>query len=61
MYERIYFIYSHVDFLSGQDFAVLMNNWDFELTQYKLHSESTCTKYNSCEIEWSPEIGFWLS
>jgi len=60
-YERIYFIYSHVDFLSGQDFAFLMNSWDSELTQYKLHSESNCTKYNSCEIEWSPEISFWLS
>ena len=49
MYERIYFIYSHVDFLSGQDFDFLMNNWDSELTQYKLHSELNCTKYNSCK------------
>jgi len=37
-----------------------MDNWDLELTQYKLHSELNCTKYNSCEIEWCPEIGFWL-
>jgi hypothetical protein len=50
MYERIYFIYTHVDFLSGQDFAFLMNNWDSELTQYKLHSESNCTKYNSKDL-----------
>ncbi len=61
MYERIYFIYFHVDFLSNEDFAFLMNNWDLELKQYKLHSETNCTKFKSCEIEWSPEIGFWLS
>ncbi len=51
MYEKIYFIYSHVDFLSNKDFAYLMNNWDLELTQYKLHSESSCTIFKSCNIE----------
>ncbi len=61
IYERIYFIYSHVDFLSDGDFAFLINNWDSELTRYKLHSKSNCTNYKSCDIEWSPEIGFWLS
>ena len=61
MYERIYFIYSHVEYLSDADFAFLINNWDTELTQYKLHSESNCTNYKSCDIEWSPEVGFWLS
>jgi hypothetical protein len=61
MYERIYFIYSHVDFLSIKDFTYLMNNWDSELTQYKFHLESSCTIFKSCDIEWSPEIGLWLS
>jgi hypothetical protein len=61
MYERISFIYSHVEYLSNEDFAYLMNIWDSELTQYKLHLESNCTKFKSCDIEWSPEIGFWLS
>jgi hypothetical protein len=61
MYERIYFIFSHVDFLSDKDFTYLMNNWDSELTQYKLHSESSCTIFKSCDTEWSPEIGLWLS
>jgi hypothetical protein len=61
MYERIYFIYSHVEYLSNKDFAYLMNNWDSELMLYKLHSESNCTKFKSCDIDWSPEIGFWLS
>ncbi len=61
MYERIYFIYSHVEYLSDKDFSYLMNNWESELTQYKLHSESNCTKFKSCDIEWSPETDFWLS
>jgi hypothetical protein len=37
IYERIYFIYSHVEYISDEDFAYLMNNWDSKLTQYKLH------------------------
>ncbi len=61
MYERIYFIYSHMEYLSDPDFAFLINNWDTELTQYKLHSESNCTNYKSCDIKWSPEVGFWLA
>jgi hypothetical protein len=61
MYERIYFIHSHVEYFSNKDFSYLMNNWDSELTQYKLHSESNCTKFKSCDVEWSPETSFWLS
>ena len=61
MYERIYFIYSHVKYLPDGDFAFLINKWDTELTHYKLHSETNCTNYKSCDIEWSPEVGFWLS
>jgi hypothetical protein len=38
-----------------------MNNWDRELIQFKLHLEVECTKFKSCHIEWSPEVGFWLS
>ena len=61
MYERIYFIYSHIEHLSEDDFSYLMNKWDTELIQFKLHSEKECTKYKSNQIEWSPEVGFWLS
>jgi hypothetical protein len=38
-----------------------MNNWDKELVQFKLHLEVNCTKFKTCYIEWSPEVGFWLS
>jgi hypothetical protein len=38
-----------------------MNNWDSELIQFKLHLETACTKFKMCHIEWSPEVGFWLS
>ncbi len=51
MYERIYFIYSHVEYISDKNFAYLMNNWDSKLTQYKLHLDSNCTKFKSCDIE----------
>ena len=38
----------------------MMNNWDRELMQFKLHSEINCTKFKSFQIEWSPKVGFWL-
>ena len=61
MYQRIYFIYSNLDSSSDADFMYMMNNWDRELVQFKLHSEVNCTKFKSCHIEWSPEVGFWLA
>jgi hypothetical protein len=61
MYERIYFIYFHVEYLSDADFTFLIYNWDTELTQYKLHSELNCTNYKSCDIEWRKKVGFWLA
>ncbi len=61
MYKRIHFIYSHTDYLPDDDFSYMINKWDTELIQFKLHSETNCIKYKTCHIEWSPEVGFWLS
>jgi hypothetical protein len=61
MYQRIYFIYSNIDSFSNADFMNMMNNWDRELVRFKLHSEINSTKFKSCQIEWSPEAGFWLA
>jgi hypothetical protein len=61
MYQRIYFIYSNIDSFSDADFMNTMNNWDRELVQFKLHSKDNATKFKSCQIEWSPEVGFWLA
>ncbi len=61
MYQRIYFIYSHLNCLFDEKFLYLMNNWDNKLIQFKLHLEVSCTKFKNCHIEWSPEVGFWLS
>jgi hypothetical protein len=61
MYQRIYFIYSNLDSFSDEDFLYFMNNWDKELVQFKLQSEVNCRKFKTCHIEWSPEVGFWLS
>jgi hypothetical protein len=61
MYERMYFIYLHTDYLSDDDFSYMINKWDTELIQYKLHSDNNCTKYKNSHIEWSPKVGLWLS
>jgi hypothetical protein len=54
-------IYSNIDSFSDEEFLYLMNNWDKELVQFKLHLEVNCTKFKMCHIKWSPEVGFWLS
>jgi hypothetical protein len=51
MYQRILFIYSNIDSFSDEEFLYLMNNWDKELVQFKLHSEVNCTKFKTCHIE----------
>jgi hypothetical protein len=61
MYQKIYFIYTNLDSFSDEDFLYLMNNWHKELVQFKLQSKVNCTKFKTCHIEWSPEVGFWLS
>jgi hypothetical protein len=61
MYQRIYFIYSNIVSFSDKEFLFLMNNWDKELVQFKLHSEMNWIKFKTCHINWSPEVGFWLS
>jgi hypothetical protein len=38
----------------------MINKWDTELIQYKLHLEKICTKYKNSHIKWSPEVGLWL-
>jgi hypothetical protein len=61
MYQRIYFIYSHIDKFSNNNFLYLMNKWDSKLISFKLHLEVNCTKFKTCHVKWSPEVGFWLS
>ncbi len=61
MYQRIHFIYSHLDCLFDNNVLYLMNNWDNKLVQLKLHLEVSCTKFKNCHIKLSPEVGFWLS
>jgi hypothetical protein len=61
IYQRIYFIYSNIDSLSDEEFLYLMKNWVKELVQFKFHSEVNYTKFKTCHIKCSPEVGFWLS
>ncbi len=51
MYQWIYFIYSHIDCFSDDNFLYLINYWDRELVQFKLHLEVMCTKFKMCHIE----------
>ena len=61
MYQRIYFIYSNLNSFLDANFMSMMNNWDRELVQFKLHFGVNYTKFKSCHIKWSPEVGFWLA
>jgi hypothetical protein len=53
--------YPLTDYLSTEDFSLLINPWDDELMQYMLHSEVHVSKFMMGHIEWSPTTGIWLS
>ncbi len=61
MYQRIYFIYFNIVIFPDEEFLFMMNNWDKELVQFKLHCKANCTKFKSRHIQWSLEVGFWLA
>ena len=61
LYEKILELYKNCDDLSDDDFLMLMDKWDDELTEFMHSAEENCHKYKMCHIEWSPEVGIWLS
>ncbi len=61
MFQWMDTIYRLTDYLTTEDFSLLMNSWDDELMQYILHSEVHVSKFMIGHIEWSPTIGIWLS
>jgi hypothetical protein len=61
MFQWMDTIYRLTDYLTTEDFSLLMNSWDDKLMQYRLHSEVHVSKFMMGHIEWSPTIGIWLS
>ncbi len=61
MFQRMDTIYRLTDYLTTEDFSLLMNSWDNELMQYMLHSKVHISKFMIRLIEWSPTIGIWFS
>jgi hypothetical protein len=60
MFQQMDTIHPLTDYLTMEDFSLLMNSWDDELMQYMLHSEVHVSKFMMGHIEWSPTIGIWL-
>jgi hypothetical protein len=60
MFQRMDTIYRLTDYLSTEDFSLLINPWDDEQMQYMLHSEVHVRKFMMGHIEWSPTTGIWL-
>ncbi len=61
MFQQMDTIYCLTDYLTTEDFFLIINSWDYELMQYMLHSEVHVSKFMMGHIEWSPTIGIWLS
>ncbi len=61
MFKRMDNILCLTDYLSEEDFVLLMDVWDDKFHQYMLHSEIVCNIFMMGHIEWSPTIGIWLS
>ena len=47
--------------LPQEDFLLLLNIWDDELTEHMTCSEEKCHSYKQDHIEWSPTVGVWLT
>jgi hypothetical protein len=61
MFQQMDTIYHLTDYLTTEDFSLLMNSLDDELMQYMLHSEVHISKFMMGHIEWSPTNKIWPS
>jgi hypothetical protein len=48
------------DSVSPAEYQLMYNKWDNELGDFMASAESQCTKFKSCQIEYSPTVGQWL-
>jgi len=60
MYKKMADFYSCIDLLTPEEFLLLMDQWDDQLTDYMLCAENNCNKFKSNQIPWTPEVGLWI-
>ena len=61
MFEKLAAIRAIEDDLSFSEFQFLMDRWDDELTDYMRSAEKHCNQRRGKQLDWSPEVGVWLS
>jgi hypothetical protein len=60
MYGKLLKLKSLDDTTSVADYQLMHNKWDNELGDFMASAEDQCTKFKSCQIEYSPTVGVWL-
>ncbi len=59
-FEKLDFLQSNHHHMSADDFQILFNRWDMEVTQPMLASEKQCNKFCDGSLEFSPVTGIWI-
>jgi hypothetical protein len=59
-FEKFDFLQSNHHLMSADDFQILFNRWDMEVTQLMLALEKRCNKFCDGSIEFSPVTGIWI-
>jgi hypothetical protein len=58
--EKLKFLQSNHHLMSADDFQVLINRWDMEVTQLMLTLEKQCNKFCDGSIEFGLVTGIWI-
>ena len=61
LYSKMAEYYKNLDLLTAEEFLLLMDRWDDELTGYMRCAENNCNRFCSDRISWSPTVGIWIS
>jgi hypothetical protein len=59
-FEKLDFLQSNHHLMSADDFQILLNRWDTEVTQLMLASEKWCNKFCDGSIMFSLVTGIWI-
>ena len=61
LFEKLNALHLLADTVSKNEFMLLMNRWDDELTDYMKAAENRCHKFKQNIFDYSPEISKWWS
>lgn len=61
MFNKMHNLLEESEEISGGALAEKMNHWDKQNVEHKRCAEERCNKFMSGEIDWSPQVGLWIT